>query len=1057
MSQSNSQGNARVVGPAAAAASGDVRFSPPLLDLTDRYTLPQKWRTWKQRWEAYSAISNLTAKPEEYQIGMLISCANDDTLTIVNALPYSNSGDRNKPSEVLKLLEEFCLAQENVMYERHTFYRRKQEEDESVESFITSIRTLARTCDFTENGVDFSEQMIRDRLVCGIKDDSVRQRLLAKNKPDLAACVKESRTTAATREQAQNMRITTRTNSLRVQEGETTPDTVLAMTPRTSDKSAGCEYCGKIHRWGQRYCPAYGQTCGSCGKMNHFATACKSRIRRGRRYEQRPRPRNPRGKINQVTDEVTQRPEEDQYEMEILTIWDDGPQAEEEIRKVHTTPCRQLFVVMKVSGSHTIKFQIDTGATCNLILKKELPKDAVIDYKSKKTLHFYNGANSFSLGTCKLRLTLPNGKEHWQSFQVVTDGPTSLLGAQSVQEMDLISINRESVSLADVHQLKDNQNRAGTTREELFKQYPSVFDREVGCLSGHLHLDIDKTVCPKHMPMRRIPTALREPLRDELKRLEALGVIEHVDGPTDWTSALVVVHKTNGALRICIDPHDLNPALKRNKHPVPTVDELLPDMTRAKVFTKCDVRSGFWHVQLDEESANLTTFSTPFGRYKWRRMPFGITPASEIFQKKLEQALEGLDGVRNIHDDIVIWGEGETWKEATENHDRRLHKLLERCEERGIALNKSEKKFILRTETLPYMGHIFSREGLKIDDNKVKAITAMPQPDNPQAIRRFLGMANFVSRFVPNMSKLSAPLRALTENGIEWTWSSTQTKAFEDVKKAIAEAATLKFFNPRQETVVQCDASSQGLGAVIMQNGQPVAFASRALSSAEVNYCQIEKELLAVVFALHRFDQYVYGRHISVESDHQPLQILVKKPLKDVPRRLQRMLLELQRYDYNLTYKKGELLFIADSLSRAYVEDKAFKYDATERVYRLTSEKEWEHINLAQETSGLSDERIRQIREHTRRDTNLQELQATIKTGWPMKAAEVKTCLRPCISTYEMSWLLKTMSSTEEQDASFQLPYARISWKSYTRCTWASQEHYAEHENLSTGRIWMPT
>ena len=133
----------------------------------------------------------------------------------------------------------------------------------------------------------------------------------------------------------------------------------------------------------------------------------------------------------------------------------------------------------------------------------------------------------------------------------------------------------------------------------------------------------------------------------------------------------------------------------------------------------------------------------------------------------------------------------------------------------------------------------------------------MPQPDNPQAIRRFLGMANFVSRFVPNMSKLSAPLRALTENGIEWTWSSTQTKAFEDVKKAIAQAATLKFFNPRQETVVQCDASSQGLGAVIMQNGQPVAFASRALSSAEVNYCQIEKELLAVVFALHRFDQYV--------------------------------------------------------------------------------------------------------------------------------------------------------------------------------------------------------
>ena len=166
-----------MAGPATATSLGDVRFSPPLLDLTDRYALSQKWRTWKQRWEAYSAISDLTAKPDEYQIGMLISCASDETLTIVNALPYSNDGDRNKLSKVLKLLEEFCLAEENVMYERHTFYRRKQEEDESVESFITAIRTLARTCDFKENGVDFSEQMIRDRLVCGIKDDSVRQRL----------------------------------------------------------------------------------------------------------------------------------------------------------------------------------------------------------------------------------------------------------------------------------------------------------------------------------------------------------------------------------------------------------------------------------------------------------------------------------------------------------------------------------------------------------------------------------------------------------------------------------------------------------------------------------------------------------------------------------------------------------------------------------------------------------------------------------------------------------------------------------------------------------------
>ena len=139
-------------------------------------------------------------------------------------------------------------------------------------------------------------------------------------------------------------------------------------------------------------------------------------------------------------------------------------------------------------------------------------------------------------------------------------------------------------------------------------------------------------------------------------------------------------------------------------------------------------------------------------------MSFGIAPASEIFQKKLEQALEGLEGVRNIHDDIVTRGEGDTVKEAIANHDRRLCKLLERCEERGIALNESDWKFILRTTTLPYMGHLFTAEGLKVDQDKVKAITSMPQSDGPQAVRRFLGIANFLSRFVANMSKVSAPL-----------------------------------------------------------------------------------------------------------------------------------------------------------------------------------------------------------------------------------------------------------------------------------------------------------
>ena len=271
----------------------------------------------------------------------------------------------------------------------------------------------------------------------------------------------------------------------------------------------------------------------------------------------------------------------------------------------------------------------------------------------------------------------------------------------------------------------------------------------------------------------------------------------------------------------------------------------------------------------------------------------------------------------------------------------------------------------------------------------------MPRPEEPQAVRRFLGMANYVARFIPNMSRVCAPLRALTEAENEWHWEAIHESAFQAVKNAIVDATNLKFFNPEANTVVQCDASSQGLGAVIMQNDQPVAFGSRALSPAESNYCQIEKELLAVVLSLHRFDQYVYGRHVDIESDHQPLEILVKKPLKDVPRRLQRMLLELQRYNYSLRYRKGSSLYIADTLSRAYLPEHRVEYDADERICQFSTQHDYEKITLAAETSGISDERIKQIQENTRQDRAFQELTRHIKDGWPKSVQNVAIHLRP--------------------------------------------------------------
>ena len=203
----------------------------------------------------------------------------------------------------------------------------------------------------------------------------------------------------------------------------------------------------------------------------------------------------------------------------------------------------------------------------------------------------------------------------------------------------------------------------------------------MGVFQGTLRLEVIADVKTVQSTARRVSGAVRDQLKEELARLEQLGVIIRQDEPTDWVSPIVVARKKNGQLRICIDRQDLNRYLRRQPHPVPTVEELLPEVRNARVFSKCDVRNGFWHIRLDESSSRLLTFATPFGRYRWTRMPFGISPVPEIFQRWLEQQLIGLDGVSNIHDDILVIGEGNDLEEAVRNHDQRMDKLLQRCAE----------------------------------------------------------------------------------------------------------------------------------------------------------------------------------------------------------------------------------------------------------------------------------------------------------------------------------------------------------------------------------------
>ena len=211
------------------------------------------------------------------------------------------------------------------------------------------------------------------------------------------------------------------------------------------------------------------------------------------------------------------------------------------------------------------------------------------------------------------------------------------------------------------------------------------------------------------IPQRRIPTALKDKWKEELRKLIEQKIISPVDQPTPWVNSVVVTTKKSSALRICVDPRPLNKAFKRDTYPMRILDEILPELSKAKVFSTVDLRSGFWHCVLDDESSLLTTFNTPYGRYRWLRLPFGLSVSPEIFQKRVNQTLEGLEGVLNIADDILIYGVGDSQEEANADHYKELEALLQRCRERGIALNRDKLK--LRLRKVKFMGHVLTDHG----------------------------------------------------------------------------------------------------------------------------------------------------------------------------------------------------------------------------------------------------------------------------------------------------------------------------------------------------------
>ena len=326
-------------------------------------------------------------------------------------------------------------------------------------------------------------------------------------------------------------------------------------------------------------------------------------------------------------------------------------------------------------------------------------------YQVQAKLRLYDESLVQVLGECDLQCKF-KGELHSLNFKVVSDTQQPLLSGETCTKMGLITVHL--LNKVDVVS-------AAEEPQDIFKEYKDVFEG-LSCLPGEYHLEVDPSISPVKHTVRRVAIPLKSELKKHIEELEKMQVLKKVIEPTDWISSQVVVRKGN-KLRLCIDPRDLNKALKRSHYPMPTIEEVFPELSKAKMFSVADAKNGFWQIKLDEPSSYLTTFWTPFGRYRWLRMPFGLATAPEEYQRRQHEVLEELHGIHVIADDILITGRGETEEEALKDHDHNLVALLKRAREVNLKLNP--KKLKLRLSEVPYIGQLLTSSGVKPDPDKV--------------------------------------------------------------------------------------------------------------------------------------------------------------------------------------------------------------------------------------------------------------------------------------------------------------------------------------------------
>lgn len=841
---------------------------------TEPATLGSRWKRWLTSFELYADGKGLIlgedspAATRQRRRALLLHLAGQDVQDVFSTL--ADTGDLTDYQMAVDALNAYFVPQVNAALARHEFQKLHQKPGETVQQFATRLRQAVRDCGY---GGD-SDNQIRDAILSKGTSEYVRRKLLEEGRGLTLACALEvAARCEGIEEQMSAMsgtgKLTETVNQLfhKGKRGKQVSGNTKGKQSREKKNEGKCYRCGNTDHIGRDpKCPARGQTCNKCHGKDHYAKMCRTKGAGTRQT------------VNNIED----------TKEDFAFAVNDGDMP------------RLSFCV----GGVNVRMLIDSGATSNVMgenawekLKSEHIKCRSYVPRTKRKLYSYSSSQPLAVkGAFTCDISIGNRTEHAE-FIVIKGNGEPLLGKETATRLGVLKIGTDVFAVSDLRQV-------------LQQQYPEVF-KGVGKLkTRQVRLHINPEVRPVAQPLRRIPFNLRGAVESRIKELMDLDIIEPVNGPTPWVNPVVIVPKSGNDVRLCLDMRRANEAIVRERFPIPTVDEILQGMNGSTIFSKLDLKWGYHQLELIPESRDITTFAVHNGVYRYKRLLFGVSSASEQYQHEIANALAGIEGVENISDDVIIHAADQ------ETHDRRLHAVMTRLRETGLTLNPEKCQFNM--DRLVFLGILLSEKGIGPTEERVRAVTEAREPENATEVRSFLGLVGYSSRFIPQFATLSEPLRHLTRKNIPFRFGPEQKKAFSALKAELARATTLAYFDKDAPTQVIADASPVGLGAVLVQNQKgikvPVCYVSRSLTDCERKYSQTEREALGLVWACERLHPYIYGRKFDLVTDHKPLEVIYGPRSKPCAR-IERWVLRLQPYEFRVVHIAGKNN-IADPLSR---------------------------------------------------------------------------------------------------------------------------------------------